>query len=216
MCHAAVTAWRDLGAEFFQLLALTRARMTRERRPATDEEIAALRELYIRGRVASSYPGTPSWDELEAELRAKPDPLTIMRLDPAQREAYDEARRLLDEVEGPIEGDTNAAAPLNLTRPPPSLPPDVNLFAFSSIQKGARKFADGASINRVARETVFDLHDAPRLNSMLGRGFFRLHEGKLLPPDWRVGRAGKKYALRFLDEAAWKWVDPAGTGRTPG
>jgi hypothetical protein len=103
----------------------------------------------------------------------------------------------------------------NLARLPP-LPPDVNLFAFSSIQKGARLFDRGASINRVADATVFTPHDASRLHWMLERRLFRYEEGRLLPPDWRVGRRGKRYALRFLDEAAWKWVDPAGTGRTPG
>lgn len=95
----------------------------------------------------------------------------------------------------------------------------MNLFLFSSIQKATRLFDDNASINRVAEETVFNLHDASRLNWMLERGLFRLHERRLLRPDWHVGRVGKKYALRFYDEAGGRWVDPASadaTGRTPG
>jgi hypothetical protein len=118
----------------------------------------------------------------------------------------------------PLEDDEAAlsAAQPNLTRPLPPLPADVNLFLFSSIQKGVRMFDAGASINRVHDETVFTLHDASRLHWMLERGFFRLKAGKLLTPGWHVARVGKKYALRFLDEAAWKWVDPARTSRTPG
>jgi hypothetical protein len=118
----------------------------------------------------------------------------------------------------PLEDDEAApsATQPNLTRPLPPLPADVNLFLFSSIQKGVRKFDAGASINRVHDETVFTLHDASRLHWMLERGFFRLKAGKLLPPGWHVARVGKRYALRFLDEASWKWIDPAGTSRTPG
>lgn len=106
----------------------------------------------------------------------------------------------------------------SLTRLPP-LPPDVNLFQFSSIQKAARLFEDGASINAVADRTVFDRHDASRLQWMIQREFFRLSNRRLLPPDWRVGRGGRKYALRFFDEAAGKWIDPEtarAANRTPG
>jgi hypothetical protein len=119
----------------------------------------------------------------------------------------------------PLSDDEPPVQQPNLTRPLPPLPPDVNLFRFSSIQRGARLFDDGNSINQVADKTIFNLHDASRLRWMLARGFFR-YEGRLLPPDWRVAQVGKQYAFRFLDEAAWKWVDPAeaarGTGRTPG
>jgi hypothetical protein len=104
----------------------------------------------------------------------------------------------------------------NLTRPRPSLPSDVNLFLFSSIQKAARLLDEGASFYRVADESLFNRHDASRLHWMLGRGLFQLNAGELLPPDWRVAQVGKRYALRFLDEAAWKWVDPAEMRRTPG
>jgi hypothetical protein len=102
-----------------------------------------------------------------------------------------------------------------LTRPLPPLPPDLNLHLFSSIRKGARLFEAGASINRVHRETNFILQDARRLHWMLERELFRLDAGELLPPDRRVARAGRRYGFRFLDEVAWRWVDPIGTGSTP-
>jgi hypothetical protein len=98
----------------------------------------------------------------------------------------------------------------------PPLPADVNVFAFSSIQKAALLFDGGASINRVAAETIFTKHDASRLHWMLARGLFEVKDSRLLPPDWRVGRRGRKFALRVFDEATEKWVDPAKTGRTPG
>jgi hypothetical protein len=43
---------------------------------------------------------------------------------------------------------------------------------------------------------------------MIEGGFFRVRYGILLTPDWRVGRVGRKYALRFWDEATGTWVDP--------
>jgi hypothetical protein len=104
----------------------------------------------------------------------------------------------------------------NPARPLPPLPADLNLFLFSSIQKAARLLADGASFHRVSRETKLDRHDAARLHWMLGRELFRMNAGELLHPDWRVASSGQRYALRFLDEARWQWVDPAKVGRTPG
>ena len=43
---------------------------------------------------------------------------------------------------------------------------------------------------------------------MIERGFFRVEDGYLLTPDWRVGRVGKEYALRFFDDSTGAWVDP--------
>ncbi len=106
------------------------------------------------------------------------------------------------------EPEDELAPPPNLTRLPP-LSPDVNTFAFLSIQRAARMFVERErSIHTVANETVFDLHDASRLYVTIERGFLRVKDGYLLTPDWRVGRVGKRYALRFLDESAGKWVDP--------
>jgi hypothetical protein len=112
---AAVTAQRDLGVEFFRLLAITRARKIRERRSATSEEIAALREFYTRGWVASSYPGTVAWDELEAELRAMPDPLATTALPSDEYEALLRALAALDEHTRAIE--SAQRAPVGVEQP---------------------------------------------------------------------------------------------------
>jgi hypothetical protein len=183
---------------FWELLDLVCTRGLIERRavPTVDKE--EVRAAYDRwGRYCDNIdpdrqtmmPRPPPWDQILYRIETVPAPLSQAPDPPT---------------------DVAAAAP-NLALLPP-LPPDVNVFAFSSIQKAARLFDNGRSINDVAKESVFNLHDASRLHRMLARGFFRINEGKLLTPDWRVGRRGKKYALRFFDEAAGKWVDPARAG----
>jgi hypothetical protein len=154
----------------------------------------------------AAFPPTSWEDFLRRKLRKKLSRIEI--------EKELDATRRAEEQKAPAAPESQPRLRL------PPLPADVNVFAFASIQKAARLFDEDESINCVAELTVFNLHDASRLHWMLARGFFRVKDGRLLPPGWRVGRRGKKYALRIFDEAAEKWIDPAkiarATGRTPG
>ena len=115
-------------------------------------------------------------------------------------------------------GDEAPAAPAaepSLVRPRP-LPADVNLFAFASIQKAVRLFAEDESLNTVAGDTIFSPHDATRIRRLWESHYLTLNDERVLRIDPRVGRVGKQYALRVWDERSGRWLDPAKGGFTPG
>jgi hypothetical protein len=95
----------------------------------------------------------------------------------------------------PLEDGATSVTPAHAARLPP-LPPDVNLFPFASIQKAVRLFDQGDSLNAVAGNTVFSPHDAARVRWLWQRDYLSLSLSDVLLIDWRIGRVGKRYALR--------------------
>src|SRR5262245_56558998 len=74
-----------------------------------------------------------------------------------------------------IDHDGAPAVPPSLERQR-SLPQDVGLFAFSSIQKAVRCFAQGDSVNTVAEKTIFSKHDAARIWRLWQGDFLKLND----------------------------------------
>jgi hypothetical protein len=96
------------------------------------------------------------------------------------------------------------------TPPPLKGSSQMGLYAHGKIQRAVNRFAKDASTNSVAKNLHIPEADARRIKLMFRHNLFRLEDGKLVVDD-RVAHPESKYALRYLDDAGSRWLDPLKT-----
>lgn len=101
-------------------------------------------------------------------------------------------------------------SPTAPTRPP--LPNETLLltFAYGTVQKAVKSFIQReATAGDVARGAKMPMKDARRVRLMIEpAGLLSLNPSGKLVVDERVARKGMRYALRFLNDAGDRWLDP--------
>jgi hypothetical protein len=174
-----------------------------------------------RAKQERGQPGPPTEAEIEAARKAseqvwrgvagvrgvRPEPLM-------QHPPVDLIRKLPDpEPLPPVEvmnvrekGD--APDQQNPTRLP-SLSKDVATYAPSTIAKAVRLFEVGTTRNEVAELTArLKRPDATRVRNLWSGGLLPLNQKGKLVPSPRVARVRGRIALRYLDGAGGRWLDP--------